>query len=173
MSARAFLAAVITLSLAAAPALAHEPGQVATDSVYVLTPEQRQILADTMLEQKPNPGYYAAASALLPGAGQVALGEWQEPAIVWGLLLAASMGVYTLCQGVVNVHPAFLGTTAYVATVGVNIPGSANCDKVNDLYNRALWLAYMAAAGWTSWRTYDLAMLRRREVDRKLELLGY
>lgn len=173
MSLRTLGAALLTLSLAAPPALAHEPSQEPTASVWVLTPEQRQQLIDTLIEQKPNPGYYAAASALLPGAGQIALGEWQEPAIVWGLLLAASMGVYALCEGVVSVHPAYLGTTPYVFMNGVEIPGSASCAKPEALYNRFLWLAYLVAAGWTSWRTFDLAMQRRREIDRKLQPLGY
>lgn len=173
MSARPLATSLLTLSLGATPVLAHETVPGATGSLYVLTPEQRQQLVETLIEQKPNPGYYAAASALLPGSGQIALGDWQEPAIVWGVLLAASMGVYALCQGVVSVHPAYLSTTPYVFINGVNIPNSTDCAKPESLYNRFLWLAYLLAAGWTSWRTYDLAMERRRDIDLKLKPLGY
>lgn len=133
--------------------------------------EKRSELIQSILESKPNPGYYAIGSALLPGAGQLALGEWREPALVLGLLFAASTGIYVLCEGHAGIHPAFLGTTAYVFTNGVRIPGSANCGEINDLYNRFLYLAYLVAAGGSAWRTYDLAMQRRLELDRKIESL--
>jgi hypothetical protein len=150
----------------------HDPASAATGSLYVLSRDQRSRLFDSLLQRKPNPGYYAIASAIVPGAGQLALGEWQEPALVWGALTAASMGAYALCEGVVGLHPAFLGTAPFVFANGVSIPGSARCGKVNVIYNNALMLAYLAAAGFTSWRTYDLALRRRAEVDRELELLA-
>jgi hypothetical protein len=162
-------ALILAAESAAAPlAMAHDVMPPASGSLYVLTPGQREDLVAAMLAQKPNPGYFAVASAVIPGAGQVALGEWQEPATVWALLLAASMALYAVCEGVVNVHPAFLATTPYVFTSGVTIPGSARCAKVEVIYNRALMLSYLGAAGYTAWRTYDLAMRRRAEIDRDL-----
>ena len=169
MSLEPAVGALVAVLLTAGPAMAHVPELAASESLIVLTPEQRRQLIDSWIDQKPNPGYYAIASAVLPGAGQLALGEWFEPALVWGLLVSTSMGVYALCQGVVNVHPAFLATTPYVFLNGVTIPGSTRCGKENVIYNSGLQIAYLAAAGFTSWRTYDLAMKRRAEIDRKLE----
>jgi len=162
------LAAVL---LAAGPAAyAHVP-ETATESPIVLTPAQKRQVVDAWIDHKPNPGYYAVASAVLPGLGQLALGEWLEPAVVWGVLVGASLVAYGQCEGVANIHPAFLATTPYVLLNGVTIPGSKACGEPKVIYNRALMLTYLVGAGYTAWRTYDLAIRRRAEIDRRIEAL--
>lgn len=154
---RSLVIAFISALLATSPAYAEE-----AETTFTLSKDQRDALIQAMREQKPNPGYFAMASALLPGAGQLALGEWREPAIVWGLLLGASMGVYALKTNTVGVHPAFLGSTPLVVTTQVRI---SEKDNPSDITNRFLLIAYLAAAGWTGWRTYSLALERRAEID--------
>ncbi|MBU6427987.1 MAG: hypothetical protein KGR26_03170 [Cyanobacteria bacterium REEB65] len=137
----------------------------AQSAVATLSAEQRSRLVQHLLDEKPNPGSYAIASALLPGAGEIALGHWQEPALVWGALLLASIGVYALKTHQFGIHPAFLGTTPYVLAFGVNIPNTTPPDNVNDFYNRLLQLGYLGAAAWTGYRSYELALQKRSQID--------
>lgn len=47
-------------------------------------------LRDELIASKPNPSYYTFASFLLPGSGQLALGEYPKA----GLMLLGAAGVY-------------------------------------------------------------------------------
>lgn len=176
---RSFLAASIALGLglqaSAAWAADQPPAQVpvATASAQgfgqgpvTLTASQRQALVQHLIDDKPDPGVYAAASALLPGAGEIALGDWQEPAIVWGALLLASAGVYALKTHTIGIHPAFLATTPYVLANQVSIPNVTPADDPNDFFNRFLQIAYLGAAAWTGYRSYQLAEQQRAKIDK-------
>ncbi len=134
-----------------------------TQSV-TLNSKERGTLLRHLIDEKPDPAAFAAASALLPGAGEVALGEWTDPAIVWGSLLVASAAVYYIKTRTVNIHPAYLATTPYVLTFGVSIPGTQPADDPGDFYNRFLQLAYLGAAAWTGYRSYEIARHKRAEL---------
>ena len=140
------------------------PGAQSGTQSVTLTPQERSTLLRHLLDEKPDPAAYAAASALLPGAGEVALGDWTDPAIVWGALLVASAGVYFIKTRTVNIHPAYLATTPYVLTFGVSIPGTQPADDPGDFYNRFLQLAYLGAAAWTGYRAYEIARQKRAQI---------
>ncbi|MBI6546644.1 MAG: hypothetical protein HY692_07605 [Cyanobacteria bacterium NC_groundwater_1444_Ag_S-0.65um_54_12] len=131
--------------------------------------EQRNDLVQILLNQKPDPANYAIASALLPGFGELALGEWREPTLIWALLVAASTGVFYLKTGVVGIHSSLLATSPYVMVNGFRLPGLQ--DNEQDLFNRFLQISYLFAAGWTAWRSYQLAIFKRQEIDRQARLL--
>ena len=134
-----------------------------TQSV-TLSARERTTLLRHLIDEKPDPAAFAAASALLPGAGEVALGQWTEPVIAWGALLAISAGVYYIKTRTVNIHPAYLATTPYVLAFGVSIPGTQPADDPGDFYNRFLQVAYLGAAAWTGYRSYEIARQQRAEL---------